>query len=134
MDFSNLTVFKMAGTKMSYDSERGALLAHNISNADTPGFQPLDLKPLNFRNMAMAESARLEMRATSPSHIVDTGRVRNNFRNEKMNPTFETTPVGNAVVLEEQMMKVAGNSLDYQLTTSLYRKTADMFKVATGNR
>lgn len=134
MDFSQITLFKMGQTKMAYDSEREAMLSHNIANADTPGFQPRDLKPLNFKNMAMAEAARLDLRATSPKHIVDTGRPHHQFRNEKMDPTFETTPVGNSVVIEEQMMKVAANSLDYNLTTSMYRKTAEMFRTATGNR
>ena len=41
-------------------------------------------------------------------------------------------PAGNAVVLEEQMMKVADTQIDYELTTSLYRKNIGFIKLALG--
>jgi flagellar basal-body rod protein FlgB len=46
--------------------------------------------------------------------------------------SFEITPTGGTVVVEEQMMKVAQNATDYQMTTSLYNKIGNMYKVALG--
>ena len=47
-------------------------------------------------------------------------------------PDFETTPTGNSVVLEDQMVKVAETQMDYQTVTSLYAKSMGLFKIALG--
>ena len=46
--------------------------------------------------------------------------------------TFETTPDGNSVVLEDEMMKVAETQQDYQLATMLYGKSLGLLKMAVG--
>ena len=46
----------------------------------------------------------------------------------------ETTPTGNAVLLEQEMMKVAETQIQYELTTSLYKKNLGMLKTALGRR
>jgi flagellar basal-body rod protein FlgB len=48
--------------------------------------------------------------------------------------TFETRPSGNAVNLEDQMMKVAGNQMDYQVATALYTRSLNLIKTALGKR
>ena len=45
---------------------------------------------------------------------------------------YEVSPTGNAVVLEDQMMKVAETQLDYQIVTSVYKKHIGMLKLALG--
>ena len=47
-------------------------------------------------------------------------------------PRFETTPNGNAVNLEDEMLKVAQNQSDYQLAASLYSKGLGLMKIAIG--
>ena len=47
-------------------------------------------------------------------------------------PDFETTPTGNSVVLEEQMIKAAENQMDYQTVTGLYSKSIGMLRIALG--
>jgi len=44
--------------------------------------------------------------------------------------TFESSLNGNTVVTEEQMMKVAQNAIDYQMSTNLYSKISSLFKEA----
>ena len=46
--------------------------------------------------------------------------------------TYELSPTGNNVVVEEEMMRVAENQAEYQKVLSIYRKTVDLFKVAIG--
>ena len=133
MDYSGITLFKMVKAKMSYHSERQDVLSRNVANIDTPGYSPRDLKDLDFHRMAMIESRRLRVRATSDKHITDIKKEDANFRTDKMRKTYETTPVDNSVVLEEQMMKVAENQMEYQKVTSLYGKVTSMFKTAIGN-
>ena len=119
---------------MGYHAERQDILARNVSNIDTPGYKAHDLKKLDFHRLAMIESRRLRVRATNSNHITDTKKEHLNFRSEKSRETYETTPVENNIVLEEQMMKVAENQLEYQKVTNLYSKVGKMFKTAIGNQ
>lgn len=134
MDFGKLSLFQMMQTKMGYLSEREDVLSQNIANLDTPGFKPRDLKKLDFKRMAMMHSNKLKMRITSSAHSSGTPAMPSEFRAEKTRKTFETTPVENAVVLEEQMAKISETQLQFQEVTNLYKKTTAMFKTAIGNR
>ena len=45
---------------------------------------------------------------------------------------FQTRPAGNAVSLEEEMLKVSANQMDYAAATSLYSKSLHLLKMAIG--
>jgi flagellar basal-body rod protein FlgB len=45
---------------------------------------------------------------------------------------FEVTPSGNAVTLEDEMMKVTSNQLDYQAATTLYARSIKLIRTALG--
>jgi flagellar basal-body rod protein FlgB len=47
---------------------------------------------------------------------------------------FESRPSGSTVVLEDEMMKVAANQMDYQAASSLYTKSLGLIKIAIGKR
>lgn len=133
MDFSKIKLFTAMKTKMSYLSERQDVLAQNIANVDTPGYRPRDLKKPDFESMAMVEAHRLQLRAPHPNHREPIEKVKD-FRAQEQRDTYEITPMRNQVVVEEQMMKVAETNLQYQATTNLYKKVANMFKTAIGNQ
>lgn len=134
MDYSDIRLLSLLKVKMAYHAENQDHLARNIANADTPGFQPSELRELDFERLAMIESRKLHMRATSAFHMEPKESV-GQFREEKDRETFETTPVKNRVALDEQMAKVAYNNHEYMLATNLYRKTTNLFRIAvTGNR
>ena len=46
---------------------------------------------------------------------------------------YEVAPSGNAVVLEEEMARMARTALDHQLATGLYGKYVGMFRTALGS-
>ena len=50
----------------------------------------------------------------------------------KQKMTYEVTPSGNAVVLEEQMIKANENTMDFNLLTNLMRKQSGMIRTALG--
>lgn len=129
MDYSDIKLMSLMQTKMAYHAQNQDVLAQNIANADTPGYRAKELKPLDFAHLALLESHRLEMKATSPEHL-SGARAIQQFREDKVKKTYETTPVKNNVALEEQMAKVAYNNQEYLMTTNLYRKTASLFKIA----
>jgi flagellar basal-body rod protein FlgB len=47
---------------------------------------------------------------------------------------IEARPTGNAVNLEDEMIKVAANQMDYQAATSLYTRSLGLLKTAMGKR
>jgi flagellar basal-body rod protein FlgB len=48
--------------------------------------------------------------------------------------SFEITPEGNGVTLEDEMMKVTTNMMDYQAATSLYQKSISIIRLALGKQ
>ena len=45
---------------------------------------------------------------------------------------YETAPNGNSVILEEQLSKMGESSVNYRLTTELYKKHIGMLRSALG--
>lgn len=132
MDLSKSPIFALIGRRMSWLAQRQTVLAHNISNADTPAFKPLDLTQASFRRMLEGTVASpVRMARTSEAHIMPA-REPDPFRADKSKDTYETALAGNSVVLEEQLMKVSETQGAYNLATNLYRKHVAMLKMAIG--
>jgi flagellar basal-body rod protein FlgB len=125
-------LISMLKTRMHWHQTRQKLLAENVSNADTPGFQPKDLKVPTFAPSGAVTNASLVALRTDPSHLAGASdRAGEDPRNARR---FEITPSGNAVSLEDEMLKVAQNQSDYQLAASLYQKSLSMLRTAVGRR
>ena len=112
-------------TRMQWHQSRQKVLAENVANADSPGFRPSDLKA-----PAIGAGQSVAMAQTSAGHMGLSGQ-RGGFDPTKAQ-RFEITPNGNAVVLEDEMLKVAQNQSDYQLAASLYSKGLGLMKIAIG--
>jgi len=133
MSISDLPVLSVLRTKMQWHQERQRVLSENVSNSDTPNFKPRDLVEPKFDNTGAPAGSMgpLAMMRTSTSHIVPAGGGADSFdQNRKVG--FETRPAGNAVSLEEEMMKVSANQMDYAAVTSLYSKSLHLLKTAIG--
>jgi flagellar basal-body rod protein FlgB len=133
MSISDLPVLSALRTKMQWHQSRQAVLSENVSNANTPHFKPRDLVEPKF-NAAGAQTGAmgsLAMMRTSASHMASSGGAGGSFDvNGKVG--FETKPAGNSVLLEEEMMKVSANQMDYAAATSLYSKSLHLLKTAIG--
>lgn len=132
MDLNEFPVFRMMTGKMRWLAARQRVLSENVSNADTPRYRPKDLKPVDFSKSGQKASFRTALTRTHPGHIAGSGGSEPGPRGEYQRGTYETLPAGNAVVLEEQLVKVAANRHDYSLMTELYRKHVRMFRIALG--
>ncbi|NDC64712.1 MAG: flagellar basal body rod protein FlgB, partial [Planctomycetia bacterium] len=132
MDLGKLSLFKLVGSRMGYLAERQKVLSQNIANADTPQYRPSDLKPMDFQKV-LGGDQRVKMAVTNKVHLAGTNQAPN-FAAEKaaFGKSYETAPNGNAVVLEEQMMKVAEVQSNYQLAANLYQKNMSMLRTAIG--
>ncbi len=131
MDLRNLAIFSMATRRMSWLGRRQEVLAHNIANSDTPGYRPNDLKAQNFAKFLRPSVPRTELRTTHPNHV-SPPRGNPKFREDEDKETYEVAPAGNAVVIEEQLMKVTETQGDYRLVTNLYQKHLSMIRAAIG--
>jgi flagellar basal-body rod protein FlgB len=76
----------------------------------------------------------LKLAVTAPSHKSEAGADGGPFRTDKQRTVYEESPDGNAVNVEEQMLKVAEARIDYETMTTLYRKHIDMVKTVLGTR
>ena len=47
---------------------------------------------------------------------------------------YEIRPTGNAVSLEDEMMKVAANQMDFQAATAVYTHSLNLLRIALGKR
>jgi flagellar basal-body rod protein FlgB len=118
--------------KMKWHQARQSLLAENVANAETPGYKGRDLKAFGFEDhMQDLSTAKIETVATQPMHISVAGTDADGFGARQMN-SFEITPEGNGVSLEDEMMKVASNQMDYQTITAVYTRSLRILKSALG--
>ncbi len=131
MDLFQLKLFQRISERMGWLGARQQVLAQNVANADTPDYVPLDLKPLKFTDHLTKTTPVTQLR-TDPKHLTGTAQPASSIDDVKQRNPYESAPVGNSVVLEEQMTKLADAQHSYQLMTNLYRKHVDMLKTALG--
>jgi flagellar basal-body rod protein FlgB len=132
MSINDLPVLSALRTKMQWHQERQRVLAENVSNSDTPKFKPRDLvePKLDSTGAVAGSMAPLALTRTSGAHIVPTSGGASFDQNRKAG--FQTRPTGNAVNLEDEMLKVSANQMDYAAATSLYSKSLHLLKTAIG--
>ncbi len=133
MSISDIPALSVLRTKMQWHQERQSILSENVANSDTPNFRPRDLVAPKFDSTGATTGSMgaLPLARTSAAHITPVNGGGDDFdQNKKVG--FETRPAGNAVSLEEEMMKVSANQMDYAAVTQLYSKSLQLLKVAIG--
>lgn len=137
MNLAEIPLFSMLKGRMGYLAERQKVIAENVANADTAKFVPNDLKPFSFdakmqaQQMAQAGSASM-MATTQAGHMAPKGERRGpgaQFKTQK-SPDSETTLNGNAVVLEEEMIKMSEARMNYDAAISFYQKSMNLLRMA----
>jgi flagellar basal-body rod protein FlgB len=132
MSINDLPVLSALRTKMQWHQERQRVLSENVSNSDTPNFKPRDLVEPKFdaTGASAASTGSLAMMRTSAGHIAPASAGQSFAQDSSRG--FETRPAGNAVNLEDQMLKVSANQMDYAAVSSLYSKSLHLLKTAIG--
>ena len=132
MLFADIPLVGMLKQRMSWHEQRQGVLAQNVAHADTPNYRAKDLKEPVFAELAKGAAAGVQMVATDQKHFGVGGAA---FDPDPQNAkTYEVTPEGNAVVLEEEVMRVSQNVMDYQMVSQLYSRGLGMLKTAVGRR
>jgi flagellar basal-body rod protein FlgB len=127
MDPTQIGLFDLAERRLAWADRRQAVLAQNIANANTPGFQPHDLKPFAA---ALDHANSVTPVRTQPNHLAGTAGGASQA--ELVERPRTRAPDGNAVTLDEQLVKVANTETAHALVTTIYKKYLGMFAMALG--
>ncbi len=137
MALVDLPIFSMIKTRLQWNQERQRVLAENVANSDTPNYRARDLVAPKFEvntgTMAGAPALQVALTQTASGHIGGIGQSNSAFKQDNKGK-YEIRPTGNAVSLEDQMMKVAANQMDFQAASALYSKSLGLIKVALGKK
>ena len=121
MDPTDIGLFRLAEKRLNWVDQRQHLLAQNVANANTPGFEAKDVTPFTSRLSAA-------LGATDPAHFggaLPTPSLAHTRPHER-------APDGNAASVEDQLSKIADTAGTQALVTNLYRKYAGLFRTALG--
>ena len=131
--YEDLTLIGMARKAMDWVAQRQEVLSENIANADTPHYLPSDLKELNFDSvLKKVGQPTITPVTTDPHHIVPKLVDPNVVVVERK--AYESSPDGNAVVLEEQMSKIGDSKGMYDQVTALFQKNVSLLRTAITGR
>ena len=133
MTTQNIGLFQALNAKMNYLDQRQKVLSQNIANANTPDYKPKDLTKVDF-GVVLKEVTKenvIRPETTNPMHMPNARDI-DDPDSRKMKKTYDVTPTGNAVIMEEQMVNASKTNIDYNLMTSLYQKNVGMIRTVLG--
>lgn len=129
--FEPLSIARMAQALASHSGDRLGVIAHNIAQADTPGYKAMDIPAFSEVYAAQSGTDAFAMRATRPGHVQD-GMVAGA---PVATPSGgEASANGNTVSIEREMVKMAEIRHGHDMALSIYRVTQDITRAALGRR
>jgi len=124
-DVEMADLFALAEQRLEWIDQRQRAVAQNIANADTPKYQPRDLKPFD----QLVADQIVEPATTNPMHL--QGQVE--LASLRQEVPMERSPDGNAVSVEGQLTKVAQNETNAALVGNLWKSYMGMYMTALGH-
>lgn len=95
---------------------RNQAIAANVANVDTPGYKAKDV---DFKQVLLQSSEQLDLRKTDERHIsLGEGPSAIMTRESQATPR----PDGNNVQMEEEMLKLAQNNIEYNVLVQFVSK------------
>ncbi len=138
MDLNSIPLMNAVVKKMGWLTQKQRMLSQNIANADTPGYAPKTLKPQDFKSLLAkapqgpSGKTQIGVAMTDDRHMPGVGGTAEGKIVETKGDSYESTPNGNSVILEEQMMDLTNTQMEYGLMVSLYRKHIDILRASLG--
>lgn len=128
--FESLDVLRQAQAMAAHAGARQSAIARNVANADTPGYRPTDLLP--FAQAYRAADMAFAQRATRPGHFGPAGAAAV-VKDHLLTPVQgATSPNGNGVSIEAEMMKAAEVRHQHELALSIYQNALGILKTSLG--
>jgi flagellar basal-body rod protein FlgB len=127
MDPTRIPLFDLAEKRLNWTAQRQTVLATNIANANTPGFQGRDVQSFDkvlagVTPMGPAQTQAGHMAGTAPAGLASL----------ITDPPQARALDGNTVTLDEQLTKVADTETTQTLVTSIWKQYMGMFNTALG--
>jgi flagellar basal-body rod protein FlgB len=132
VNLPDVPLFAMLKERMTWLHQRQDLLSQNVANADTPGYVARDLKALDFESALRKTSGGAAMMTTNARHIAIAPTSASKF-DDVAAPDVASSPNGNAVSLEMEMIKVSDTQAQFQAAANLYAKAMTLMKTAIGH-
>lgn len=128
--FERIELINMARAMTDHTAQRQKVVARNIANSDTPGFQARDVTPFSesYRNGRMPD----DLRGTHPRHLTDPFWKASDPRLTMDNA--QPSPNGNTVSIEAEMVKTAELRHEHELSVGIYRTAMDILRTSIGRR
>ena len=123
-------LFDAMKNKMKYTNQNQNIISQNIANANTPKYKTMELAPVDFSKSLV--SRNIKLRTTSPKHITPPRRSIS-FKERRQRDTYETKPNGNNVSLEEQVVKMSENDMEFRATAGSMKQMSSLLKAAIGD-
>jgi flagellar basal-body rod protein FlgB len=127
MDPTRIGLFDLAEKRLVWTAQRQSVLAANIANANTAGFQARDVQ--SFESV-LAGSGAIEPARTQAAHMA--GTTPTGLASLITDRPKSRALDGNTVSLDQQLTKVADTETTQGLVTSIWKKYMGMFSMALG--
>ena len=125
--FYNLNVFKTAHAMATHAGQRQAVIARNMANADTPGYQPRDIEA--FQTAFENTGRQVAITATRQGHL-------NGASDPQPWAEFETAPSGdpngNGVSVEEEMLRAVEVKRQHDRALAIYKSSMNILRSSLG--
>jgi len=119
---SQLYLFGLSSQRAEWLSQRQAIVAENVANANTPGYLAKDVSPFE----SVLDTTSLQMSGTSAQHLVASAGRDFGVEEGRQTP-WDVTHSGNSVSLEQEMLKAGEVSRDFSLDTSIAKAFHRMY-------
>jgi flagellar basal-body rod protein FlgB len=126
--YENISIFQIAGGLARHTSARQTAIAGNIANADTPGYRAKDIAP--FDTAYRSDTARTGLRHTRPGHLAAGGSDPD--APALIDAPGPSSPNGNTVSLEIEMMKATEVRQSHELALSVYQTSLGILRTSLG--
>lgn len=126
--FEKPEILSMAGALSSHAALRQAAIAENVANADTPGYRAKDTAA--FASVYASDDG-FGMRATQAGHIGQADGGSADALTARSN-THDTSPNGNNVSIETEMVAAADVKKDHDIALAVYRSSLNILRASLG--
>jgi len=112
---SQIHLFAVSAQQAQWLSMRQTAISGNIANANTPGYKPVDVEPFE----RILDNTGLGLETSAASHLHGAGGPRQTAR--KGEGSWQVSPSGNAVSLEQELIKADEVNRAYALNTGIVK-------------
>lgn len=136
----DLKLLNLATGLASHAGRRLGMIAENIAHADTPGYQARDLTAFADTFAARQqtgdghEMSSFVGRATRPGHFRPSAESLAGVESEAKFITAmgASSPNGNTVSLEDQMVRSAETKMNHDLALGVWRSSLNILRASAG--